>query len=265
MGSAARQRRERVLELLYESGHVEVGALSQKLGTSEATIRRDLRLLAGGHPVSLVYGGATLLRRVDYSFRSKSMRNTDAKKIIGRMAADLVEDSDTIFVDAGTTCFEMAPYLKRKRGVTVVVNSARLAIELDSPNLNVVFVGGTYRPDRMDTVGPLSSNNIGMLRGYKAFVGSDGLSMDFGMTAGDIETAEVNRLAIQNALETTLLVDASKFERPALYKIADVSAVTRIITEKPVSPEWSEFLASHKVQVVYPDIAEGRSKGRHGA
>jgi len=177
----------------------------------------------------------------------------EAKRIIGRLAADLVADNEQICLDSGTTCFEMCPHLRRRRGLLVIVNSARLAIELGGvPELKVLTIGGHYRPDRMDSVGPLAGATIEQLRGYLAFIGADGLSMDFGVSACDIESALLYRQVIRNARETVLLVDHSKFLTPSLFKICEVSEISRIVTDQKPLPEWSEYLQSLGIQVYYP-------------
>ncbi len=257
MSLNTQQRRERILSQVYEQGHIIIKDLASDLTISEATIRRDLRALADERQLELVYGGATIARNSDYSFRSKGMRNVEAKRIIGKLAADLVNDNDQLFVDSGTTCFEMAPFLKRKRRLSVIVNSARLAIELgDVTGLNVIVIGGQYRPDRMDNVGPLASATLDQLRGFICFIGADGLSQDFGITAADIESAHIYRLAVRNARESILLIDHTKFLSPSLFKIVDWDAVSRLVTDQKPNPEWMEFLDSKGIETIYPDINE---------
>ncbi len=254
MGLSTRQRRDRILAQLHQAGQVAARALAAELGVSEATIRRDLRALAAGGQVQLVYGGAALARPYDFSFSSRLTRNLDAKRAIGRLAAALVSDGDTVFLDSGTTCFQMVPFLKARRGLKVIANSARLALELDAPGLDVILIGGQYRPQRMDTVGPLATSVLEQLRGYVAFIGSDGLSMDFGLTAVDIESASLYRLAVRNARETVLLADHDKFTSPSLFKIVDWDAVSRVATDREVEPAWAEFLSGRGVDIVAPAV-----------
>ena len=181
------------------------------------------------------------------------MRNIDAKRIIGRLAAEMVADNDLIFIDSGTTGFEMAPFLKTKRGLSVIVNSSRLTMELaDKQDFNIITLGGRYRSDRMDCVGPLANTTLDHLRGYIAFIGADGLSMEFGVTASDIESAHLYGLAVRNARETILLVDHSKFLTPSLFKIVEWDVISRIITDKHPLPEWTEFLESKGIEILCP-------------
>lgn len=237
---------------MFERRHVSAKDLAHKIEVSEATVRRDLKMLADAGRVELVYGGATLRRPFDASFRVRSQSNHGAKETIGRLAASLVHDGAQIFVDSGTTCFEMAAFLKRRRELSIIVNSARLALELDAPGLNVIALGGQYRPDRMDTVGPLAVHTLEQLRGYVCFIGSDGLSMDFGVSAADVESANLYRLAARHARETVLLADQSKFSVPSLFKIIDWDAVTSVVTDQKPTDDWARFLDERGIAVLFP-------------
>ena len=218
MGKSTKQRRQAILADVYRLGRVTIRELAVSLEVSEATARRDLQDLSRHGKVELVHGGATVPHKGDSSFYSKGMRNVEAKRIVGQLAAEYVSDNDLIFLDSGTTCFQMAPYIQTRRGISIIVNSARLALELESADLNVILLGGQYRPDRMDTVGPMTTAALDQLRGFTAFVGTDGLSMDFGPTANDIESAHIYRKAIANSRESILLADHSKFLSPSLFK-----------------------------------------------
>lgn len=250
---SSQQRRERILAEVFEKRHVNARDLAACMDVSEATVRRDLKSLAEDGQLEVVYGGATLRRSSDFSFRSKGMRNVAAKQAIGSLAARLVGDNEQIFLDSGTTCFEMAPLLKRRRGLSIIVNSARLALELDAPGLSVILIGGQYRPDRMDTVGPLATSTLDQLRGYVCFIGADGLGMDFGLAASDIESANLYRQAVRHARYTVLLVDHTKFVSPSLFKIVDWDPVQKLVTDQPPPAEWMDFLHSRGIEVFHPN------------
>jgi DeoR/GlpR family transcriptional regulator of sugar metabolism len=251
-GLTTAQRRDVILRTLLENGHAEVKALARQMAVSDATVRRDLRSLADQSRVELVYGGATLPRATDFSFRSKALRNMEAKRTIGRLAAALVGDNDQIFMDSGTTCFEMCHDLKRRRGLRVLVNSARLAFELGNAEISVILIGGHYRPERMDAVGPLACSMIEEVRGYVAFIGADGLSRDFGISASDIESAHLHRQVLRNARETILLVDHTKFLTPSLFKICELEHISRVVTDRRPPSEWLDFLVGRAIEVIFP-------------
>lgn len=253
MGSSAQNRRQHILDEIFGHRSATVVDLATAMGASEATIRRDLKTLSEEGEIDLVYGGAVIRRSSDFSFRSKHQRSPGAKESIGRLAASLVQDGEQIFLDSGTTCFMMAPFLKRKRGLSIITNSARLAIELDAPNTNVILIGGQYRPDRMDCVGPIAAATFDQLRGYICFLGADGLSADFGPSASDVESAHFNRQAVHNSRHAILVADQTKFLSPSLFKIVEWTAISSIVTDTRPDEAWMTFFQTHRITVVFPE------------
>ncbi len=159
-----------------------------------------------------------------------------------------------LYVDGGTTCFEMRHSLKRKLGLSVILNSWRLAVELgDAPEINIIQLGGHYRPERADVVGPLAAQSIDQLRGYIAFISADGMSADYGLWSNDIETAYLYQHVIRNARDTILLVDNSKFETPSLFHICGWEPVSRVVTDQPPSVQWQQFFEERGVGLVTPE------------
>lgn len=262
MSFSSRQRQDDILAQVIENGQVTVKELAQRLQVCDATVRRDLRALADRNQVELIYGGATLPRHTDFSFQSKSQRNSDAKKAVGKLASQLVGEGEQLFIDSGTTCFEISHFLKRMGRLSIIVNSTRLAAELaTNPSISVILLGGHYRPDRADSIGPLTISAMDQLRGYRAFIGADGLSMDFGVTAADIESAHLYRLAVRNARESILLVDHSKFLSPSLFKIVEWESISRVVTDQPPGDEWMTFFEERGIDTIYPSktTVEGKS------
>lgn len=257
---SGKQRKETILEQIYRNGHVLVKDLAIELSISEATVRRDLKAMADAQEVELIYGGATLKRHADFSFRSKSTLNVEAKRVIGQLASTLIQDGDQIFLDSGSTTFQMAGLLKGKRHLSVIANSIRLAEELSAiPDVNIIMLGGQYRVDRMDTIGPLAMEAMEQLRGYRAFIGADGVSMDFGLAASDIESSHLYRLVVRHARETVLVLDHTKFESPSLYKIVGWDSVSTVVTDHLPSPGWQAFLSAQQVSLVTPETQKGNS------
>ncbi len=250
MALATHQRRQRILAELLDKKHVTIRDLALNMGLSEATVRRDLKAMADDQQLTLVHGGATLPRNGDYSIQAKRVRQVEEKTVIGRLAADLVRDGDQVFLDSGTTCGAMAPDLRRRRGVTVITNSLRLAGELDG--LSVILLGGQYRADRMDAVGPITVSTLEQLRGYSAFLGADGLSMDFGPSAADIDSAHLHRLVVDHAREATLVVDHTKFASPSLFRIVEWHKISRLVTDQLPDQPWRDFLEQRGIDLVCP-------------
>ncbi len=257
MSVSASTRRDEILNRALARGHVDVRGLASELGVSEATVRRDLRALSEAGHLELVYGGATLPRAADASFASRALRNMEAKRIIGKLAGELVRDHEMLYVDGGTTCFEMRHQLKRRRGLSVVVNSWRWAVELSGiGSCSVILIGGHYRHEREDCVGPLAAQSIDQLRGYVAFISADGLDTEFGLWSNDIETAYLYQHVVRNARDTVLLVDRSKFAAPSLFRICGWEPVSTVVTDSEPGDRWEEFLRDRGIRLVTPAAAE---------
>ena len=254
--ASSMQRRQSILTLAHQHGYVEVSRLATDLNVSEATVRRDLHSLAQDGHLELTHGGATVLRQSDHSFKSKAARNIEKKRIVGKLADAMIEDGDLIFLDSGTTCFEMTSFLRKKHRLSVIVSSIRIAQELYVPNINVILLGGHYRPDRSDAVGPLASASLARLRGYRTFFGSDGMSMDFGPASIDIDSASLFGQAVANAREAVLLVDSSKFGSPTLYRIAKWNQVSTVVTDTRPDDAWMKFFDNQGIKVVTPQQPE---------
>ena len=250
VSQATEERRKQIMAQLVDRQRLTVKELAAAMQVSGATVRRDLKALAGEEELLLVHGGATLPPQREFSFRAKQLRAVEQKRVIGRLAAALLADGDQVFLDSGTTCSEMVPYLKKLHGVTVLTNSARLALQLNAPGLSLFLIGGEYRPDRMDTVGPMAMSTLSQVRGYVAFIGADGVSMDFGPSACDAASAHLHRLVIENAREAVLLVDSSKFGGASLFQIVDWPLIKKIVTDREPEEPWKRFFDEKCIEVV---------------
>ena len=252
MSQATADRRKQIMSQLLEHKQVMVKELATAMEVSDATVRRDLKALAGEQGLKLFHGGATLPRERDFSFQARMLRAADAKRVIGRLASQFIKDGDQVFLDSGTTCSELVPYLRKLHDITFLTNSARLALELDAPGMQLFLIGGEYRPDRMDTIGPMAVNTLNQVRGYIAFIGADGLSMDFGPSACDLASAHLHRQVVDNSCSTVLLADQSKFGNASLFQIVGWSQIKTVVTDAEPDDVWKQFFIDKKITLAFP-------------
>lgn len=253
MSQSTINRRQRIMAQLLEKQQVTVKQLAESMDVSDATVRRDLRALADEHGLELNHGGASLSSSRDYSYQAKTLRSMESKRVVGRLAAQLIKDGDSIFLDSGTTCSQIVPFLKQRRNLTLVANSTRIAFEMESSATRLFMLGGEYRSDRMDTIGPMAIATLETLRGYTAFIGTDGISMDFGPSASDIESAHLHRQVVHNASSTVLLVDQTKFGSASLFQIVDWSYVKVVVTDAEPNSDWKQFFEENNIEIIYPE------------
>ncbi|MCK5172703.1 MAG: DeoR/GlpR transcriptional regulator [Planctomycetes bacterium] len=256
MGLLAEKRHVYILDRLREQGRIHVSAVAGDLGVTEVTIRRDLGQLARSGLLKKTYGGAVLPGPPDanVSVRFRQTRNLAAKKRIGLLAAGLINDGDNIYFEAGSTCYEIIPHLTEHRDLTIIVNSLMLMTRLhELTGHRVIVTGGQYRPERMDMIGPTAEAAIAGLSGFTAFTGADDISIYAGISGADVATVSFTRRLLRQAAKVIFVGDRTKFDRPALYKIADIDQLDCIVTDADLSDKWHAAAKEHGIELIYPD------------
>ena len=254
MGIAAESRSEEILKQLEMVGRVYVRELAEAFDVTEITIRRDLTALAYKGLLKKTYGGAVLAGPdLSTSVRYRRKRKVSAKKIVGKLASELIKDGDVIYLEAGSTCYEIIPYLAEKNELTIILNSLYLMRRLGQlTGHKIIIVGGQYRLDRMDLVGPGAELAIAQLGGFKAFTGADDITIDSGISGADPVTVGFARLVLKHASKVVFVGDYTKFDNPALYKIADIDQLDYIITDTKPSKAWHQAAKKKNIKLVYP-------------
>ncbi|SDJ21341.1 transcriptional regulator, DeoR family [Lentzea albidocapillata subsp. violacea] len=241
-------RLKQITEAVRDAGSLGVADLASLTGASEMTIRRDLEILAAQGVLERYRGGARslLLRGSEPPFALRSDDNTAAKRRIAAAVAALIADGESVVLDSGTTCLEVARLLHDRR-LTVMPLSLHAVNALSSSStLTLLVPGGRPRPGELALTGPLTLASLQSLRFDTAVIGCCGLSAEHGLTAFDLEDAAVKRAAITSARRVIAAVDASKLTRTALAHVAAVSSLDAVVTDA----ESAEGLAAAGVAVV---------------
>lgn len=226
-------RLKQITEAVRDAGSLGVADLASMTGASEMTIRRDLEVLAAQGVLERFRGGARslLLRGEEPPFALRSDENMAAKRRIAATVAGLIADGESIVLDSGTTCLEVARLLHDRR-VTVMPLSLHAVNALSSSaSLTLLVPGGRPRPGELALTGPLTLASLQALRFDTAVIGCCGLTAEHGMTAFDLEDASVKRAAIASARRVIAAVDASKLTRTALAFVAPVSSLDAVVTD----------------------------------
>lgn len=260
MGLSAEKRRQYILEQVRTTGRVEVPQVARQFTVTEVTVRRDLAVLADKGLLQKTYGGAVSAAapEIDAAVRYRQTRNLQAKRMIGKLVAEkLVQDGDIIYLEAGSTCYEIIPNLASRKNLTVIVNSLYLMTRLGQmPQHKIILIGGQYRPERMDITGAISELVIGQLGGFKAFTSADDISIASGISGADVATVTFTRRVLERAAKVYFVGDHTKFDNPALYRIADLSRLDGIVTDRQPSAEWLAAAREKAITLIYPVGAE---------
>ncbi len=242
------RRRQTILALLRQTGELDVNELAARLGVSANTIRNDFNALAAGRQLQRVHGGAALPDLLlDNShdgvadFLKRQVQNQAAKLQVARWAADLVEDGDSIVLDASTTIYLMAQFLDVRRNLTVITNGVETGRKLAQNSSNRVWLlGGLLGEDGVPGGGLLSESFLKGIHIKTAFVSCSGFSPEAGLTEASIPSAEIKSAMIDSSGSVVALIDSSKFGRVDLAPFARSEQIARIFTDNSLDPAWIE-------------------------
>lgn len=223
-------REKLILQILTEEPNVSVADLGKRLTVSEVTIRTDLKGLASRGFIVRTHGGAhpafhkAILER--QSFR------IDEKNRIAKAAADLVSDGDTVMIVAGTTTALVAKYLLGKGNIHIVTDSTLvLPYVRANPSLQLTMVGGEFRSANESFVGPLALETIRRFNVKLAFLGTDGFTIDKGLTTHLVEGAEMVKTMADQAEKRILVADSAKFGRSGFVSIMPLRKIDTLISD----------------------------------
>lgn len=240
------ERRQRILGLLREQPGTKVKDLAKLLAASESTIRNDLNALAKEGYLTRVRGGAVLHEdrpTRSSAFVARAQVNAAAKYQITRWAADMVQDGDSILLDASTSVFHMVPFLRNHRDLTIVTNGAEVALSLaPNPSHTVILIGGIVRADNASCVGSLGERILEDLHIKTAFVSCSGFSVKAGLTEVDIDDAQIKNKMIRSAERVVALIDSSKFGKTDLAPFASIDQISHVLTDSDLDPRFIKEL-----------------------
>ncbi len=259
----AEERQHPIGRLVAELGRVRVGDLVERFGVSGVTIRKDLDALERQGRVVRTHGGAVSPAGagMERAFDVRERLQRAEKEAIGRAAAEMVTDGESIALDASTTAYAMARHLRARGGwlhLTVLTNGLRIALELAGvAGVTVVMPGGFIRPEALSLVGPLGKGLLEGVNLQRAFLGATGFSVESGLCDGTEEEAQIKRLLVAAATETVGLVDHTKWSRRSFATFCPTSSLGAVITDGPVAEAMGDALQVAGVRVVEAPVAGG--------
>ena len=238
----AYKRRQSILALLEEMGEVSIIDLASRFEVSPNTIRNDLDALEADNLLRRVRGGATASGSDGpYSpeiFANRANTNRLAKERIGRWAASLVKDGDGLVLDASSSVYYLATFLKDRQNLTVITNGLRTGLLLaQNPSNKVIWAANVIRPDGLRMVGSLHPDLLDNFYASKCFITCSGFSLDQGLTVADVDEAPLKTQMMKLARQAIALIDASKFGKVDTYKFAGVKDIDLLVTDETIAPE----------------------------
>jgi len=245
----AATRRGKIKEILMKKKSVKVSELCEMFQVSDETIRRDLEELEKEGLIERNYGGGVLKKNVivpPLLFRMEE--NIEEKEKIANKALDEIKEGMSIFLDAGSTTYQVARAINFKgiKNITVITNGLNIAAELASnTDISLLVTGGNLKNVNYSLVGPDTVEYVRRYNVDTAFLAAAGVSAEKGFTTSDIFEAEVKRSMLGSAKTAIVVVDSSKFGKDAMVSFCNIKDVDKVITSGDQNLDVIEDLKSH--------------------
>lgn len=252
------ERRKKIAELINEKKSVLVTELSRLLEVTEETIRRDLERLEKQGILVRTHGGATLTDNYasEAPVEERKVINYEGKDAIGKAAAQLIKDGETIFLDASTSSLFVARHIKTRKGITVITNSSAIIAELaQNDGIDLICVGGILRFNNMSYVGRVAESTIQThYYANKTFFSCRGITLNRGLTDFSEQEAEIKKVMLKNSDVSVFLCDHSKFGKMGVPVVASLDQIDFFVTDVELDKEWEEVLDKKEIELIVAKV-----------
>ena len=250
-------RRKEILNLIYKAGSAKVAELAEKYCVNEATIRRDLKYLATLYGVRITYGGAYVDERKEsypiweHPHEVKKREHYEAKQVIAQKAARLINDGDTIALNAGTTAEMVLDHVKEITRLNIITLCVNIAVRAAlNPSITVYMPGGKIRNSSGVIYGCDAGGFLRRFSVDKCFMGVAAIDIKKGVTHPVVEEVENNRTLLEISAQKYLIADHSKFDCVSLVKMADIEEFSGIIVDSEFSLVYRNFANANQISVI---------------
>lgn len=247
-------RLNKIVSIVKEHNGASIKRLSEELGVTEMTVRRDLKTLSDEGSVRVIHGAAIYNKDQDESSYNVSKHETvmkSEKSRIGKYAASLVKENDIILVDYGTTAAQLVENLPDQMDISITTFSANSFLAARKKGIHRIFLGGGfYHPDTEAFEGREMLDMVAQMRATKAFIVPNAVSKDFGFMCVRKNEMELKKKFVENSVEKIVLCDSSKFGKVSPCFFASFDEIDLIITDTSLPEDWQDFLKEKGIKFV---------------
>ena len=247
------ERQKQILSLLTKQGRLSVTEIVEQFSISEATARRDLESLASQGKAQRVHGGVIAVEQAppELPILQREGEQADEKSQIGRAAAELIRDGETVFLGSGTTVLETAKNLRERKNLTVITNSLPVLNALAGiKEITVVSLGGQLRESELSFIGHITEQALAEVRVDKVIMGARGLSLEHGLTNDYLQETLTDRAILKIGHEVILVADHSKVNRVSTALLAPLSSMNTFVTDSKADKKFIQALKKQNIKVV---------------
>src|SRR5512135_2148353 len=247
------ERQKQILSMLTRQGRLSVTEVVRQFSISEATARRDLGSLASQGKAQRVHGGVIALDQAppELPILQRTTEQADEKACIGRVAAQLIGDRETVFLSSGTTALEVARNLRGRKDLTVISNSlAVLNMLAGQKDISVISLGGMLRDSELSFIGHITEQALAEVRADKVIMGARGLSLEHGLTNDTLQETLTDRAILKTGREVIIVADHTKLNRVATALLAPLKSIHTLITDAGADKKFIHALKRQGITVI---------------
>jgi DeoR/GlpR family transcriptional regulator of sugar metabolism len=247
------ERQNQIMQILARNQRISVTEICETFEVSEATARRDLEALAVQGILQRVHGGAIPVGRAapELPLLERCLEQASEKERIGKAAAAMVNNNETIFLGSGTTVLEVAKNIREHKGLTVITNSLPVINALSGlPEILVIVLGGMLRDSELSFIGHITEQALAEVRAEKVFIGTRAISLDQGLTNDYLQETMTDRAILKAGREVIVVADHSKFGRVATALLAPIESVHTIVTDEGTQQDFLDAVQERGLRVV---------------
>ena len=243
------KRQTKILELLTQNKKIEVTKLSELLGVSQVTIRKDLDALSESGMLIREHGYATLNKSDDMNIRLAY--HYEQKQQVAKKAVESIQHGETIMIESGSCCALLALEIaKTRKEITIITNSAFIADYVrKTEKIRIILLGGEYQLESQVMVGPLTRKCVEAFFVDKFFIGTDGFSEASGFTGNDYMRSETVRDMSKQAKHVIVVTESSKFQNIGLVNLLPTHDVSCVVTDSAIPIQCEQYLLEQKIEV----------------
>jgi len=248
----SKERQKKIIDYINETNKVFIHELIKKFDKSEQTIRNDLRFLEKQDLLQRIYGGAIKKEQISEDpYINRIFKNKKTKELIGKVASNLIETNDVIFLDSGTSILALVENFPKNKRFKIITSALHIANKASSfENIEVHIIGGILNKNLKEIYGPKTIREISNFNATKAFLSISGFDIKKGLTENHILSAEVKKEMLKTAKQIIVLADSSKEGKVNFETVATFDDVDIFITDNGISQSFRDGLSNYNTELV---------------
>ncbi|MDH6374453.1 DeoR family fructose operon transcriptional repressor [Paenibacillus sp. PastF-3] len=246
------ERQKKIIEILMFKKVQKLPELAEELNISIDTLRRDINLLDKQGKIKKIYGGIKLVESefAESPMDARMVGHLEEKKMIAQKCSEYINDGDCIYLDSGSTTYQIAKYIKNKKNLTVITNSIPVVNELMNSGVELIIIGGKVRLNEQSVIAYDYLFNFSELNILKAFICASGITLEKGISDYNLEEAQTRKKIIDLSKEVYVAADHTKFGKDVTIGIASLDKIGYIITDRNIDRSFLQKFKPKRTSLI---------------